>query len=189
MADKNIGKIEQEIIKDFYDDYDDFDDSFEDDDSSNTETSKEKSEEIADESLLVSATKQSKEDKTEYEKRDESYTLLLDDYIESSKSKTAWNKVYKCIFFSVTMLILVALVAFPIAVTIIIVVKEQSNLVVDIAALVGSIIGIISAIIVLPKIIAQHLFPTNEDEHMIELVKNMQVNDSKIREALKNKKK
>lgn len=39
--------------------------------------------------------------------------------------------------------------------------------------------------IVLPKIIAKHLFPTNEDEQMIELVKNMQVNDSNIRDALK----
>lgn len=189
MAGKNVDKIEWEIIKDFDDDYDDFNDVFEDDESDSQEPIKEKSEEIADQSLLGSATKQSKESQTEYEKRDESYTLLLGDYIDSSKSKTEWNKVYKCIFFCVTMLILVALVAFPIAVTIIIVVKEQSNLVVDIAALVGSIIGIISAIIVLPKIIAQHLFPTNEDEHMIELVKNMQVNDSKIREALKNKKK
>ena len=183
MAEKSIDKIASQILEDIDDD---FNDVFDDDDKpSDVGTAAI----IADRSLLVSATKQSKEEKTEYEKRDESYTLLLDDYIESSKSKTSWNKVYKCIFFSVTMLILIALVAFPIAVTIIIVVKEQSNLVVDIAALVGSIIGIISAIIVLPKIIAQHLFPTNEDEHMIELVKNMQVNDSKIREALKNKKK
>ena len=185
MAEKNIDKIATQILEDIDDDFDDFFD----DDEEEPATDNGMGAIIADQSLLVSSTKQTEEDKLEYDKRDQLYTSLLSAYISSSKSKTAWNKVYKCIFFAATMLILIALVGFPIAITIIIVTKEQSNLAVDLAALAGSVIGIISAIIVLPKIIAQHLFPTNEDQHMIELVKNMQVNDSKIRDALKNKKK
>ena len=64
--------------------------------------------------------------------------------------------------------------------------KETTSLS-DVAVVLSSMAGIISAIIILPKIIAEHLFPTNEDEHMIEMVKNMQVNDSKIRSHFKDK--
>ncbi len=180
MAEKNIDKIASQILEDIDDDFNDI----EDDATDNGTVAI-----IADQSLLVSSDKQYKEELAEYDKRDKLYTSLLGEYISSSRSKTAWNKVYKCIFFAATMLILIALVGFPIAITLIIVLKEQSNLAIDLSALACSVIGIISAIIILPKIIAQHLFPTNEDEHMIELVKNMQVNDSKIREALKEKKK
>lgn len=44
--------------------------------------------------------------------------------------------------------------------------------------------GIISALVILPKIIAQHLFPTDEERNMLKMVRNMQDNDSKIRNVL-----
>ena len=53
----------------------------------------------------------------------------------------------------------------------------------EISLIAGCTAGMLSSVIVLPKIIAEHLFPTNEDEHMIEMVKNMQMNDAKIRDA------
>ncbi len=45
----------------------------------------------------------------------------------------------------------------------------------------GCVASTVSALIILPKIIAEHLFPKNEDENMIGLVKEMQKNDSEIR--------
>lgn len=134
---------------------------------------------------LVNASKKQDDEEPEFTKRDKLYTMLLVQYISSNKRKATWNTVYKCIFFCVTVFILLALIVAPIIITIIIVQKDKPNLVVDLAALASSLIGVISAIIVLPEIIAKHLFPTNEDEQMIELVKNMQVNDSNIRDALK----
>ena len=41
-------------------------------------------------------------------------------------------------------------------------------------------------IIVLPKIIAEHLFPVDEEQNMLEMVKKMQENDANIRDVLHN---
>ena len=49
---------------------------------------------------------------------------------------------------------------------------------------IANIAGIISTLVVLPKIIAEHLFPANEESNMLEMVKNMQDNDSQIRNIL-----
>ena len=49
---------------------------------------------------------------------------------------------------------------------------------------IANIAGIISTLFILPKIIAEHLFPTNEESNMLEMVKNMQNNDSEIRNVL-----
>lgn len=55
----------------------------------------------------------------------------------------------------------------------------------DAGAIIGSVAGIVSSLIVLPKIIAEHLFPTDEDRNMNEFLKSMQENDSAIRNYFK----
>ena len=57
----------------------------------------------------------------------------------------------------------------------------------DIGVVVSALAGMISAFIVIPKIIAEHLFPADEDANMIAMVKSMQENDAKIRTYLKRK--
>lgn len=44
--------------------------------------------------------------------------------------------------------------------------------------------GIISALVVLPKIIAEHLFPVDEESNMLKMVQSMQDNDASIRNVL-----
>ena len=116
----------------------------------------------------------------QYDKRDEQYTNLLKNYTNTYSKKSAVNAIYKDIFFYVTIVLLCALVVFPITLLFIIASKESSSLS-DVSVVLGSITGIVSSIIVLPKIIAEHLFPVNEDSNMIDLVKTMQQNDTKIR--------
>lgn len=70
---------------------------------------------------------------------------------------------------------------------IIIVAQKDDPGLYDLGTIIGSVAGIISSLVVLPKIIAEHLFPTDEDRNMNEILKSMQENDSAIRNYFKKK--
>lgn len=138
----------------------------------------------SDEQLITAATNQ--ESDPEYDARNQAYTELLkvyiDDYVKKSKSK----KNYKRGFF------IVALAAFGFivltAIVSIWIVTIRGNISPgDVGVVVSALAGMISAFIVIPKIIAEHLFPADEDANMIAMVKSMQENDAKIRTYLKRK--
>lgn len=118
----------------------------------------------------------------QYDKRDYLYSKLLANYIESYDKKSEHNKVYKGIFFSVILFIFIGLIVTSVVILFLIARKSTTS-VADVALVISGIAGIISAIIALPKIIAEHLFPTKEDENMIDMVKSMQQNDSNIRSS------
>ena len=141
--------------------------------------------ESTDESLLETATKENGLG-AEYNYRDHQYSMLLRDYVDLHKSKAKANKVYKGIFFALSMFIFVGM-AICSVIVMFIVSNNGNNSLSDIAVVASSAASIISVIIVIPKIIAEHLLPTNEDEHMIGIVKNMQTNDGEIRSYKKNK--
>ena len=137
-----------------------------------------------DDNLIASAN--SENDDTEYKVRNVLYSNILYEFIEEHKSKSKSKRCYKFVFFVVTMVIFLALVAAPIIIMFIVVTKEgepNSDLIGGVASIIGSAIGIVTAVIVLPKIIAEHLFPTNEETYLIELIKNMQSNDLMNRES------
>ena len=139
-----------------------------------------------DENLISSANKEV--DDTEYKVRNVLYSNILYAYIEEHKSKNDAKKCYKFVFFAITMITFLALIIAPIIIIFIVTTKASDSgidIVSSIAAIIGSTTGIVSAVVVLPKIIAEHLFPTNEETHLIELIKNMQSNDSNTREASK----
>ena len=137
---------------------------------------------VSDQSL----TRQDNTDSKQYDIRDELYSKMLEHYLEDHKSKSEWNKRYKFYFFWVTIVILIALVGAPIAAMVIFALRPKIG-VEEIALVVSGIPGIISAIMILPKIIAEHLFPANEDQHMIGMVQNMQKNDAQIRNFIKSR--
>ena len=143
----------------------------------------------SDENLLSSVSNETAD--PEYTTRNKLYSSLLNEYIKEYTSKNLYKKWYKFVFFIITMFALLALVTVPLLVILIVASSlNESNIGVDansIALIAGSVAGIISAIIILPRIIAEHLFPTNEENHLIEMVKNMQTNDSGIRESLNRK--
>ena len=58
----------------------------------------------------------------------------------------------------------------------------------SIGAAIASAIGIVSAIIVLPSTIAEHLFPKDEESHLIKIVENMQKHDLVIKEQSEKQK-
>ena len=135
---------------------------------------------ISDEVMAKNANKERTIDDAQYKLRNEYYSDLLSEYIDVYNSKTSWNKWYKFFFFLITMLIFIAIITCSIIAVIIVASKDNSNNT-DIAVVFSCLAGVVSSIIILPRIIAKHLFPTNEDENMIGMVKNMQKNDALIR--------
>lgn len=117
---------------------------------------------------------------TEYDFRNHLYTLLLQDYINNNASKAAANSIYKLMFFLVVLFAFGALTIAP-AIVVCEMAQREKIEIADAVLALGSCVSGVSAIIVLPKIIAEYLFPAREDENMIELVKQMQENDSDIR--------
>lgn len=123
----------------------------------------------------------------EYSNRDKIYTQLLKHYKDTFQSKSKWNKWYKLSFFVLSMLVFVGIIVASVGAICFVALKQETSMS-DVSVVVGSTAGIVSSIIVLPRIIAEHLFPTNEDANMNDMVKNMQVNDSKIRTLNKKSK-
>ena len=143
--------------------------------------------EVSDDTLLSSIKYQDEEKDPEYDRRNRFYTELLSTYIKSYISISGYKKWYKLAFFIIVMLVFVFIVVFCVIGIVHISLKENTT-VADFGVLFSSIAGILSALLVLPKVIAEHLFPKDEDANMIDMVKNMQQNDSGIRNWLHNNK-
>lgn len=139
--------------------------------------------EAADDKLNNAAAAQSREQDEEYNNRNRLYTQLLETYIDNYKHKEKTKGIYKCVFFIVTVLLFISIVGGGVAGIVLLCIFGDGSLANTGVALVD-VAGIISTIIVLPKIIAEHLFPTNEESNMLEMVKNMQGNDANIRNVL-----
>lgn len=139
--------------------------------------------EAKDITLNIAVEQQQRERDKEYDERNVLYTELLRNYIASYEDKDNEKRKYKKVFFWVTIVILCLIVAACLGFIGIIVVVGKDNYT-EIGAIIGSVIGIITALIAIPKIIAEHLFPVNEESNMIDMVKNMQDNDSNIRNVL-----
>lgn len=138
--------------------------------------------EANDNTLNNAVTQQIAQDR-EYDERNTLYTILLRNYIYSYVEKDNEKKRYKKIFFYITILTMVAIVAISLIIMVYIAACGKGNLS-DIGAIAGGIAGMITALIIIPRIIAEHLFPVNEDSNMIDMVKNMQDNDTNIRNVL-----
>lgn len=139
--------------------------------------------EARDGALFSAIESQERDIDPEYDKRNRLYTDLLKHYIGSYKSKSRWKRWYKCVYFVVVVLVFLCIVLYCLDSIRNISLKNSSSLA-DVGVTAGGFGAILSAILVIPKIIAEHLFPSNEDANMIDMVKNMQLNDSGIRSWL-----
>lgn len=142
--------------------------------------------EARDGALFSAIESQVREMDPEYDKRNRLYTDLLEHYIGSYKSKSRWKRWYKCIYFVVVVLAFCCIIAYCLESIRGVSLKKDTGLV-DLGIAAGGFGSILSAILVIPKIIANHLFPSNEDANMIDMLKNMQLNDSGIRSWLRPK--
>ncbi len=130
--------------------------------------------------LFKKAEQEDFEHRKQYDKRDNLYSELLEEYISVYKSKSKRNRKLKLAFFIIAVITFCVIILGAVASMVIVAIKGGLNIS-GIAVVVGSVANILSAIIVLPKIIAEHLFPTDEEQNMNEMIKNMQENDAKIR--------
>lgn len=124
-----------------------------------------------------------REENEEYNKRNLLYSSLLEKYITIYEKKEKAKAWYKLFFFMITIILFIAIVGACLY-SIIMMQTSTNSDITNIGVAITNIAGIISTIIILPRIIADHLFPTNEESNMLEMVKNMQSNDANIRDLL-----
>jgi len=139
-----------------------------------------------DSELMASAESEINKQSIEYAARNHLYTELLNDYLKERKSKDERKKWFKVIFFSVVMAAFCGTVFMSLYATISI--MQRSNLgFADVGVAASALAGLLSAFIVLPKIIVEHLVPMNEESNLIDIVKSMQENDAEIRSAIRKR--
>lgn len=139
--------------------------------------------EANDKNLNMAIDSQSQRQDEEYDKRNKLYTQLLRTYIDNYSTKEKTKRIYKLIFFIVTMFLFFGIISVCLVGIILLSITNNGQLA-DAGIAIADIVGIISALIILPRIIAEHLFPANEESNMLEMVKNMQDNDANIRDIL-----
>jgi len=109
-----------------------------------------------------------KSDLEEIKARNHSFTDFVSDFVTTSKTRANQQLRFRNIFFYITMLIFVALVVICVC-TVKTIVSKPTTGVGDVAAIIGSFSAVMSALIVLPKTIAEHLFPSVEQDKSIAL--------------------
>ena len=116
-------------------------------------------------------------------KRSQHISKLYESYVEYYKNKCDLNIKLKQSFFNFFMIFLAfIIIAIPIIILIISLICDLYD---DelIAIVASSAASIITAIIIIPKIIAKYLFSTDEDTVISELLKEIQNNDIETRKG------
>lgn len=139
--------------------------------------------EAEDKNLNNAVASQNQEQDIEYDRRNKLYTELLNTYIQVYNGKEKAKSIYKAIFFTVTMLLFFGIVASCLVSMVVLSIYGDGSLA-NVGIAISNIAGIVSTLIILPKIIAEHLFPVNEESNMIDMVRNMQDNDANIRDFI-----
>lgn len=120
----------------------------------------------------------------QYNERDTLYTDLLNNYIEVYKDQSQDNRKYKKWFFWIIMGMF-ALVIGGAILSMIFISSKGEITPSYLGMMIAAVSSIISVVIVLPKVIAEHLFPKDAETHIINLVERMQKNDTQIRNTNK----
>ena len=106
---------------------------------------------------------------TETDRQNELFTQILAAYKEYFKTKSSGNLTYKKIFFYVILSILgVIILAF--VVTGILLAFRGAAWKETMPLLASGVATLLTSLIILPKIIATHLFPVGEDQILIDLI-------------------
>lgn len=139
--------------------------------------------EAEDKNLNNAVASQNQEQDIEYDRRNKLYTELLNTYIKIYNGKEKAKSIYKAIFFTVTMFLFFGIISICLY-SMYMLSKHGNGSLANIGVAISNVAGIVSTLIILPKIIAEHLFPVNEESNMIDMVRNMQDNDANIRDFI-----
>lgn len=109
--------------------------------------------------------------------REKSYTALTDDFEKNYKKTHDQKRTLKCCFFWIVMplFVLVVISSLFALIASLFITGNQIEVVV------GAVVSLITSIIAIPTIIANYLFPTNEDNDMSSMINRMQNYDKGIR--------
>lgn len=109
------------------------------------------------------------------------YTKLLKTYIRNSKKSAKQKKLFKNVFFWVSVIMLtLSFVLFAIISLMLILRGWECMNTASLTGLISSLIGLLSLYIVIPEIIAKYLFNQKEDEDMTKIVESVQSYDEKV---------
>lgn len=119
--------------------------------------------------------------------RDKSYTAVVDTYVDYYGRKSESNLSLRKWFFRLSFILLFLLIAAMITTTVLLGLYSNDAATV-ITGVVASFAGTVSAILILPKIIGNYLFPHDEDKYIRKLIYNMRMADEfRRRNEMKNK--
>lgn len=104
--------------------------------------------------------------------RDKKYSELLEEIIDSNRV----DKKLKIVFFVVIMVVFIGILASCIVIIRAVIAKPDQSIA-DAATVVAGFSSVISATIVLPTIIAKHLFPENSEEVRLNFLKDIKKYD------------
>lgn len=119
-----------------------------------------------------------------YIKFDEAFQIFLWNFVDAQNLKEKQKRWLKLFFFLVIMTGFMILIITP---CVLILKADNLSDTSMIVALITVLIELVSAIIVLPKIIAEYLFNKEEDRNMMEIIKSMQSYNEKKHDHFKQR--
>lgn len=114
------------------------------------------------------------------QERAKTYTGYLKNYVSDYKDKTQVQKVMKGWFFAITMFLLLCIVVAS-SIALVIIAKKETIRINDIATIVTAMASAVSSFLVLPKVIAENLFPSKEEDKTAEVFSKMFEHDISLR--------
>lgn len=114
-----------------------------------------------------------------------SFSNLLNTYVKNANRNLITKLVFKIIFFLVCVGILLGISILLIRITWFCLNNKVSTETL-IVTMLNTIVSFLSAFIVLPRVIAEYLYNSDEEKNMTELIKNIQERDKSIRENMKS---
>jgi hypothetical protein len=104
--------------------------------------------------------------------RNTQYSTFLSKYVDNYVSRAKVTNVMKIIFFTFIMIFLLAMVSICI-IAFINITKKPDITYPDIATVITAVGGIIASFIVLPKVVAENLFPSKEEDRTADIFNSL----------------
>lgn len=142
--------------------------------------------ELSDEKEEIYSSKNFIKQETEsYVRFDEEFHCFLSNFVVQQKDKEDLKQLLKKWFFGLIMAGFFALLITPL-----VIVLKSKGITTGalVTALLTTLVELVSAIIVLPKIIAEYLFNKEEDKNMMEIIKSMQTYNEKKQDYIERQK-
>lgn len=114
------------------------------------------------------------------QKHTKAYSDYLETFVSDFKLKTGHQRRMKIVFFAVTLVLLLAIIGSGVS-SIVIISKKQATTLSDVATVITAVVGAVSSFLILPKVIAENLFPSKEDDRSAEIFGKMFEHDINIR--------